>query len=100
MLESSKTMKVYNFLKDRCKNFSSLAQNGWKWMGVDGLLNLETAALTTIILKMILPLNWAMIFAAIIGIAKSTLDKSNGHENETHDLICIFIGIVLGAVIG
>ena len=93
-------MKAYNFLKEKCKNFASLSSKGWKWMGVDGLLNLETAALTTVILKMILPLDWAMIFAALIGVAKSVLDKSNGHENETHDLICIFIGIVLGGVIG
>lgn len=92
-------MEIFDSLKNFWNKLGDLCYNGKKWMGADGIINLESAALITIFLKLFFPLNWAMIFTGVIGVAKSTLDKSNGHENETHDLICLFIGIVLGAIL-
>ena len=92
-------MEIFDSLKNFWNKLSDLCYNGKKWIGGDGLINLETAALVTIFLKHFFPLNWAMIFTGAISVAKSTLDKSNGHENETHDLICMFIGMMLGAML-
>lgn len=82
------------------EKLKNLHQKGKKWIGVDGLMCIETSALLTILLMIFFNPYWSMAFSAIVGIAKSTLDKSHGHENETHDLICCIFGIVLGAIIG
>lgn len=84
--------KFFNGVKETYKK-------GREWVGVDGLLNLETSAILTILLTTVFPVNWAMIFVGIAGLAKSALDKSNGHENEMHDLICTIFGIIIGAIL-
>lgn len=85
--------KLWNNLKKR-------ANDGKKWIGVDGLLNMETAALIEIFLMIFFPTMWAMFFAATIMVGKCAFDKTKGHENELHDLICAIIGVMIGAILG
>jgi hypothetical protein len=73
---------------------------GYKWLGVDGIINLETSALLVIIFNLIFSQPLPIFFTTIIMLIKSIIDKKNGHIDETHDFICACIGIVLGFIIG
>lgn len=85
--------KIWNFILN-------LDKKGKKWIGNDGLLNMETAALITLLLLCFFPIWWSMFFTLIIMLVKSFLDMSKGHEKEYHDIICASIGIIIGAIIG
>ena len=85
--------KTYN-------KFSDLHHRGISWIGIDGLLNMETSALLTIFFMIFFPVMWAMIFSVVIVVGKCLFDKSRGHENELHDLICAVIGVLVGAMLG
>ena len=88
------------FLKKFWKNILDLDGKGKKWIGTDGLLNMETSALFVLVLMFFFPVLWAMIFGFIVVLIKCMMDKSKGHEKEVHDLICATIGLIIGAFIG
>lgn len=95
--------RVKNIWKIIVKAFSVVKEHtlkGYKWMGIDGLLNLETSALITIMLMLLLPPIWAGFITLVIMCAKCISDSLKGRENEEHDLICSIIGLVLGIIIG
>lgn len=89
---------------DKCKIFLKKIKNnlinGYKWLGNDGVINLETSALLTIILALFFSPFWAALITFFIVIGKCTLDKSRGHENELHDFICAIMGIAVGLSLG
>lgn len=86
-------IKAFEFLKER-------TIEGKNWVGLDGLANMSTSAVLTIFLMLFFPCIWAMIFSIIIVAGKTVFDKSKGHENEKHDLICAVVGVLLGAILG
>ena len=85
--------KIWSFILD-------LDKKGKNWIGTDGLLNIETSALITLVLMFFFPAFWSMLFGFIIILVKCLLDKSKGHEDEEHDLICATVGVIIGAIIG
>ena len=92
--------KTYGFLK---RQFESLVNNGKRgvdWVGINGLANMESAALFTIFLMLFFPAVWSMVFAICIVMSKCLLDKKNGSRNECHDFICAVIGVVMGVILG
>lgn len=92
--------KISSLLK-KCREF--LIKNhidGYKWLGDDGLLNMESAALLTIFFMILFPIVWSVILALIVVCAKCAFDKSRGHEDEKHDLICACVGVIIGAILG
>jgi hypothetical protein len=88
------------FLKKFLKSILDLDKKGRKWIGNDGLLNMETSALLVLVLMFFLPALWSFIFGFIIVVIKCLLDKSKGHDKEMHDLICATIGLIIGTFIG
>ena len=90
-------------LKEKLKNLIEFVKEGYfrgkKWIGYDGLLNMESSALMLIILIIFLEYHWAIIVTSFVAGLKCFIDYKNGHENEKHDLICSAIGIVVGFMI-
>jgi hypothetical protein len=73
---------------------------GYNWLGIDGVVNMETSALLVMLFMIFFPVFWAAILTFLIVIGKCTLDKSRGRENEKHDFICCIVGILLGVILG
>lgn len=88
-----KLINFFEFIKTR-------TQQGYKWIGVDGLLNMETSALLTILFALFIPKFYACLVTLFIMTLKSFFDKSKGRINEKHDLICSCIGIIVGFILG
>jgi hypothetical protein len=74
--------------------------NGYKWIGIDGIINMETSALLVMLFMIFFPVFWASVLTFIIVTGKCALDKSRGRENEKHDFICSIVGILLGIILG
>ena len=91
--------KLEEKLKNVKKNLKYGYLRGLKWIGYDGLLNMESFALLVIVLIIFLDYHWAIIVASLIAGLKSFIDYKNGHKNEKHDLICAGLGIVIGFII-
>jgi hypothetical protein len=95
--------KFTNFLNG-VKTFFSNVKNklvkGYKWLGIDGIVNMETSALLVMLFMVFFPVFWAAILTFLIVIGKCTFDKSRGRENEKHDFICCIVGILLGVILG
>lgn len=95
--------KFTNFL-DGVKTFFGNVKNklvkGYEWIGIDGIVNMETSALLVMLFMVFFPVFWSSILAFLIVIGKCTFDKSRGRENEKHDFICCIIGILLGVILG
>lgn len=95
--------KFTNFL-DGVKTFFSNVKNklikGYEWLGIDGIVNMETSALLVMLFMVFFPVFWSSILTFLIVIGKCTIDKSRGRENEKHDFICCIIGILLGVILG
>ena len=72
---------------------------GKRWIGYDGLLNMETFALMLMLLLIFLPVKCAIILTTLLAFLKTYIDVKNGHKNEMHDLICASLGIILGGII-
>jgi hypothetical protein len=95
--------KFTNFL-DGAKTFLSEIKNkivkGYEWLGIDGVVNMETSALLAMLFMVFFPVFWSSILTFLIVIGKCTFDKSRGRENEKHDFICCVVGILLGIILG
>ena len=95
--------KFTNFLNG-VKTFFGNVKNklvkGYEWLGIDGVVNMETSALLVMLFMVFFPVFWASILTFLIVIGKCTFDKSRGRENEKHDFICCIVGILLGVILG
>ena len=82
------------------QKINELDKSGRKWIGFDGLLNMETFALATIFFMIFLPVVFSVGITIVIALAKCLCDNKKGHLNEKHDLICAAIGIIFGCILG
>jgi SNF family Na+-dependent transporter len=95
--------KFSNFLKGTKSFFITLydkIKKGYKWLGTDGIINMETSALLMILFMLFFPLFWSAALTFLIVISKCVLDKTKGRKNEKHDLVCAVIGILFGVILG
>ena len=74
-------------------------RTGQKWMGADGLINLESSALLILFFMLFFNALFAIIFTFLIILGKCVFDSTRGRTNEKHDFICACIGIVLGLIL-
>jgi hypothetical protein len=95
--------KFTNFL-DGVKTFFAKVKEklvkGYNWLGIDGIVNMETSAILVMLFMVFFPVFWAAILTFLIVIGKCMFDKSRGRENEKHDFICCIVGILLGVILG
>lgn len=82
------------------QKINDLDATGRKWIGYDGLLNMETFALVAIFFMIFVPTVVSAGVTFLLALAKCYCDKKRGHANEKHDLICAGIGIIFGCIIG
>lgn len=87
-------------VKNIYNNVKVKMNNGYKWLGTDGIINMETSALLVMLFMVFFPIFWSAAFTFLIVIGKCALDKSRGAENEKHDLICAVVGILIGVILG
>ena len=97
-------MDNFSIFFERVKNLYNKIKvkmnNGYKWLGTDGIINMETSALLAMLFMIFFPIFWSAAFTFLIVIGKCALDKSRGVENEKHDLICAVVGILIGVILG
>ena len=82
--------------------FSTLKINtkrGIDWTGIDGLANMETAALLVIFLRIMFPFPCCAVLSFLIMTIKCIIDSKKGHKNEKHDMICAIIGVICGVIL-
>lgn len=93
-----------SLINDKLQNIwekiKSQNNRGLEWIGIDGIANAESAALLTLFLMMFCSIVWAMAISMFIVMGKCIFDRTRGHENEKHDLICACIGVLVGAILG
>ena len=97
-------MNKINAILIRLKEYYNIIKKrticGYKWIGSDGLINLESTALLTIFFMLFFSTPMSVFLASIFAICKSINDFKNGHFDEKHDLICASMGIILGVLLG
>ena len=98
-INSFKESKFLFFFKNLYSKLEETHRKGKKWIGVDGLANMETFALLVIVFTIVFPLLTSIALNLFLSGAKCFIDKLHGHDGEAHDLICALIGIVFGALI-
>ena len=89
--------KVFNYVNNL---INKLDEAGKKWIGFDGLLNMESFALITIVFMVFAPTVLSVCISLLFALAKCYYDKKSSHTKEYHDLICAAIGIIFGCIIG
>jgi hypothetical protein len=95
--------KFSNFLNGAKKIYDNLKNKinkGYKWLGTDGIINMETSALLVMLFMVFFPVFWSSALTFLIVIGKCALDKSKGRKDEKHDLICAIVGILVGVILG
>ena len=78
------------------KKIATNNTNGFRWVGLDGLANMESAALLVIFLMIFLQWYLAVPISFVAVMAKCLFDKSRGSQKERHDMICASIGVIIG----
>lgn len=100
MLLSTTFHKIKDTWKHVSTYFKTSFKEGYEWIGIDGLINMETSALVVMFLLLFFPALWSAILTLIIVAGKCFVDKNRGRENEKHDFICCIIGIGIGVIFG
>lgn len=91
---------LFHNLSEKIKQtIIELDKKGRKWIGVDGLINMETSALLTIFLMIFFKPILSVIVSFIFVFAKCFFDKTRGSKKEKHDLLCAAIGVIVGCLI-
>lgn len=88
------------FLNSNIKKISENNERGIKWIGLNGLANMETSALLTIFFMLFFSAITSMGISVLVVTAKCFSDKSGGSNHEFHDFICSIIGVIFGALLG
>lgn len=100
MKQSKLAKGIKGFFNKIIDYFKESFERGYKWIGMDGLVNMETSALLVLFFLLLFPAIWASVITLVIVVGKCVLDEKRGSEKETHDFICSVIGIVIGLIIG
>lgn len=87
---------VVDFFKNR---FIPFMKKTISWIGVGGLVCLETSAILILFFLGFLPILWAFLTTLILGVIKSIIDLRHGSHCEKHDLLCNVVGCVLGIML-
>lgn len=87
--------KVFNFFI----NLKNKTEKGYKWLGSDGIINMETSVLLMIVFTLFFPILWSAFLTFIIVLGKCAFDKTKNRKNEKHDLICAIVGIIIGIIL-
>lgn len=87
-----KNNRIISFLREKYKE-------GKEWIGIDGLINLESSALLMIFLTLFISPVWAALITLILTALKCCMDAMNGSSNEKHDFICCIMGILFGIIL-
>ena len=91
-----------NFKNFCTKTFFMLKANmkrGMEWTGNDGLINMESAALLVLFLRIFFPFPCCAILSFLLMAIKCIIDSKKGHIDEKHDMICAVIGVVCGVIL-
>lgn len=96
----SKFSDFLNGVKNFFIKIKTKLNKGYKWLGTDGIINMETSALLVMVFMVFFPIFWSAALTFLIIIGKCVLDKSRGRKNEKHDLVCAIIGILFGVILG
>ena len=91
--------KFYDFCKNAFEVIKKNTRDGIAWAGIDGLANMETAALLVIFLRLFFPIVWAIGVSTALVLGKCIIDEIKGHRNEIHDFVCAVVGVVCGALL-
>ena len=91
--------KFRNFFKNVFECLKKNTKRGIEWTGIDGLVNIETAALLVVFLRIMFPFPCCAILSFLIMALKCVVDHKKGHSNEKHDFICAIIGVVCGVIL-
>ena len=70
----------------------------WNWIKQDVLLHIESCALVAVVFGLFIPWWIAGLIAITVGLGKELWDTKHGVANW-HDVICDFVGAVLGTII-
>lgn len=96
-------INILSKLRSFCGNLFGIikanTKRGIEWTGIDGLVNMETAALLVVFLRIMFPFPCCAILSFLIMLLKCVIDSKRGHGNEKHDFICAFIGVVCGVIL-
>jgi hypothetical protein len=71
----------------------------WTWIRRDGLLHMESCALIAIAVGLVLPWWIAGLVALAAGLGKEVWDLEHEGVANWHDVVCDFIGAIVGIVI-
>ena len=91
--------KVVNDINRLWDWLCETTRRGAKWIGSDGLINLETAALIYLFLVLFLAIPCAVAVTMCGTVVKCAYDAAHGHIDERHDMLCAGIGIVVGIIL-
>lgn len=91
------SLKKKSVLSQKINDLDAL---GRKWIGYDGLLNMETFALVAILFMIFMPIFVSAGVTFLLALVKCYCDRKQGHANEKHDLICAGIGIIFWCILG
>ena len=97
---TSFVQKVKGFFVNIWEYLKESFERGYKWIGIDGLINMETSALLVMFFLLLFPAIWASFITLVIVVGKCLFDKRRGSDKETHDFICAIIGIIGGLILG
>ena len=91
--------KLRSFCDNVWKVIKANTKRGIEWTGIDGLANMETAALLVLFLRIMFPFPCCAILSFLIMLVKCLIASRKAHGNEKHDFICAFIGVICGVIL-
>ncbi len=91
--------KFKNFCAETFSVLNTNMKRGIEWTGSDGFMNMESAALLVLFLRIFFPFPCCAILSFLLMAIKCIIDSKKGHANEKHDMICATIGVVGGVIL-
>ena len=92
--------KISSFFSKFWASCKERNRRGLEWIGMDGLVCMETSALLVIFFMLFCPVVWAMTISFLLVTGKSVLDDRRGKDDEFHDLVCCVLGVIFGVILG
>lgn len=71
-----------------------------EWIAADGMAHILVCWALTLTFGAFMPVLWAAVLSALIGVGKEVYDRLSGKGSPTwHDLICDLIGVGMGVIV-